>query len=103
MAWRGTKGIRTIARIRELLTELKLSINNVSIVINFVAGGLDPLVSAEMARLAISPVALIPQDEEIVRYDLEQKSLLELPDTALSVQAVNELMEKVLPPSKVLT
>ncbi|MBN1367703.1 MAG: carbon monoxide dehydrogenase, partial [Dehalococcoidales bacterium] len=97
------KGVRTIARIKELLGELKLTIKNVSIIINFVTGQLDPLVVAEMERLGINPVALIPQDDNIVRYDLEQKSLLELPDNSESVKAIGELMEKVLPGSKVLT
>jgi CO dehydrogenase maturation factor len=97
------KGIRTVARIKELVSELKLSVKKQSVVINFVSGQLDPLVVAEMERLDITPAALIPQDEEIVRFDLEQKSLLELPDDSKSVKAIDELMAKVLPSSKVLT
>jgi CO dehydrogenase maturation factor len=97
------KGIRTVARIKELVSELKLSVKKQSVVINFVSGQLDPLVVAEMERLDITPAALIPQDEEIVRFDLEQKSLLELPDDSKSVKAIDELMAKVLPASKVLT
>ncbi len=97
------KGIRTIGRIKELLGELKLSIKNVSIVVNFVADQLDPLVVAEMERLGITPAALIPQDEEIVRYDLEQKPLLELPDNSKSVKAIGELMEKVFPLVKAIS
>ena len=97
------KGVRTIARIQELLFELKLIIKNVSIVINFVDKQLDPLVVAEMERLGIKPVALVPKDEAIVRFDLEQKSLLELPDNSASVVAVGELMDKILKGSQVLS
>ncbi len=97
------KGVRTIARIKELIAELKLNVKHQSVVINFVSGELDPLVSAEMERLGITPAALIPQDAELVQFDLELRSLLELPDTAKAVQAVDELMVKVLPASKVLT
>jgi CO dehydrogenase maturation factor len=97
------KGIRTIARIKELLSELKLTIKKQSVIINFVNEKLDPLAVAEMERLGISPAALIPADEEIVRFDLEQKSLLELPDNAKSVIAIGRLMETVLPVAKAIT
>jgi CO dehydrogenase maturation factor len=97
------KGVRTIARIIELLAELKLTIKRQSVVINFVNEELDPLVVAEMARLGIKPAALIPQDEEIVRFDLEQQSLLELPDNSKSVRAIGQLMEMVLPMAKVIS
>ena len=97
------KGVRTIARIKELISELKLSVKNQSIVINFVSDRLDPLVIAEMGKLGITPAALIPQDDEVVRYDLELKPLLELPDTAKAVKAVDELMAKILPANRVLT
>ncbi len=91
------KGIRTIARIQELLAELKLTIKKQSVVINFVQEKLDPSVIAEMERLGIKPAALIPEDDEIVRFDLEQKPLLELPDNSKSVIAIGKLMEMVLP------
>ena len=97
------KGVRTIARIKELLGELKLTVKKQSVVINFVAGQLDPLVVAEMEKLGITSADLVPQDEEIVRYDLEQRPLLELPDTSKAVKAVAELMTKVLPVSETLT
>jgi hypothetical protein len=35
-------------------------------------------------------------DEELKRYDLEQKPLFSLPDTARAVTAVNQLMDKLL-------
>ena len=94
------KGIRTVARIKELIAELKLSVKKQSVVINFVSGQLDPLVVAEMERLGVTPAALIPQDNEIVRYDLELKPLLELPDTSKAVKAVGELMAKVFRSAK---
>ena len=90
------KGLRAIARVRELIKELKLVIERESIIINNVPGEVDPLIKEEMERLGITPAALIPADEEIRQFDLEQKPLFQLPDTSVAVTAVNKLMEKLL-------
>jgi CO dehydrogenase maturation factor len=92
----SVKGVRTVARIRELVAELKLSVKRQSVVINFVPAKLDPLVIEELNRLGISPTATIPFDEEVYQYDLKLKPLLDLPHTSKAVRAVNDLMAKLL-------
>jgi len=97
----SVKGLRAVARIRELIAELKLIIKRESIIINQVPDGIDPLLSQEMDRLGISPTATIPVDEELNRCDLEQKPLFDLPDTSKAVKAVNDLMNNLLQPEEV--
>ena len=92
----SVKGVRTVARIRELVSELKLVVKRQSVVINFVPTTLDPLVTEELARLGIDPTAIIPWDEAVHQYDLKLRPLLELPDTSKAVTAVNGLMAKLL-------
>jgi len=92
----SVKGVRTVARIRELVSELKLVVKRQSVVINFVPTALDPLVTEELARLGIDPTAIIPWDEEVREYDLKMKPLLDLPDTSRAVAAVGDLMAKFL-------
>ena len=92
----SVKGVRTVARIRELVSELKLIVKRQSVVINFVPTTLDPLVTEELARLGIGPTAIIPWDEAVRQYDLKLRPLLELPDTSKAVMAVNGLMAKLL-------
>jgi len=92
----SVKGVRTIARIKELVAELKLVVKRQSVVINFVPNGLDPTVTEELARLGIALTATIPLDEEVRQCDLRQKPLLDLPDPSRAVAAVNDLMDKVL-------
>ena len=91
----SVKGIRTVARIRDLVAELKLVVKRQLIVINFVPTKLDPLVTEELDRLGIDPIAIIPLDEEVYEYDLKLKSLLDLPDTSMATRAVNDLMTKL--------
>ena len=97
----SVKGIRAVARIRELVSELKLSVKGQSVVINLAPTELDPLVIAELDKLGISPTAIIPFDEEVYQHDLKLKPLLELPDTAKAVAAVNDLMDKLLKSEKI--
>ena len=94
------KGVRTLARLREMVTELKLDIKRQSVIINFVGNGIDPNVRDELARLNIEPSAVIPLDEEVREYDIKVKSLLELPDTSGAVKAVDGLLKRLLEKSK---
>lgn len=90
------KGVRTIARLKELVSELKLRVKSQSVIINRVPDGIDPHISEELARLGIEPAALIPEDELVAKYDLEVKPLLDLPDTSKAVQAVGKLLDRLL-------
>jgi CO dehydrogenase maturation factor len=92
----SVKGVRTLARIWELVTELKLTVGRQLMIVNLAPPELDPLVSEELSKLGIEPAALIPEDELIYRYDLELKPLLNLPDTSIAVRAVNNLMTEIL-------
>lgn len=99
----SVKGVRTIARLRDLVKELKLVVRRQSVIINQVPNGIDPLISKELARLGLEPTATIPIDKELYRYDLEQKSVLGLPDTSKVVTAVSDLMTRLLKTEKIHT
>ncbi|MBA7467202.1 hypothetical protein ES707_02408 [subsurface metagenome] len=92
----SAKGIRTVARIRDLISELKLTVKRQSVIINFAPTKLDPLVTEELVRLGIDPVATIPIDNEVYEYDLKLKPLLDLPDTSKAVMAINDLMARLI-------
>jgi CO dehydrogenase maturation factor len=94
----SVKGVRTIARIKELVAELKLRVRHESIVINMAPSQLDPQIVTELEKLGLQPDAIIPQDEQIYQSDLKQVSLLDLPEDSLSVRAIARLMSRVLTP-----
>jgi CO dehydrogenase maturation factor len=90
------KGVRTIARIKELVTELKLRVKHESIIISMVPGDIDPLIASELEKLGLKPDVAVPQDEMIYQYDLQAKSLLDLPDDSGAVKAVDMFLSKIL-------
>jgi len=91
----SVKGVRTIARIKELVAELRLRVKHQSTIINMSPGQLDPLIVNELERLGLKFDALIPYDELIYQSDLHLKSVLDLPENSPSVQAVKNLMARV--------
>ena len=99
----SVKGVRTIARIRDLISELKLVVARQLMIINFAPAKLAPLISQELARLGIEPVVLIPEDEQIYKCDLELKPLLDLPDTSKAVGAIGDLMAGILNKDRLAT
>jgi len=92
----SVKGVRTVARIKGLVSELKLVVKRQWVLVNFAPTKLDPLVTDELTRLGIDQVTTIPLDNEVYEYDLKLKPLLDLPDASKAVVAVSDLMSKLL-------
>lgn len=90
------KGVRTIARIRGLVAELKLNVRKELPLINGVPGMVNPAIAGELDRLGITTAAAIPFDENIEQFDILQKPLLDLPDSSPAVKAIQNLMGNII-------
>jgi CO dehydrogenase maturation factor len=90
------KGVRTIGNILDLIKELKLNVKRQSIVINQAPGRLDSMIVEGLDDLGVQADAVIPMDDLIADYDLQQKPLTDLPDDSPAVLALEALMEKLL-------
>jgi CO dehydrogenase maturation factor len=92
----SVKGVRTVARIKELVAELRLKIRHQSVVINIAPETIDPAVERELEKLGLKADVIIPEDPEISRADLELKSLLDVPENSPAVKAVGQMMSKLV-------
>jgi CO dehydrogenase maturation factor len=90
------KGVRTVARIKDIVSDLRLSVKRQSIIINSAPLELDAVVVEEMKRLNIKPSVVIPWDDELYQFDIELTPLLDLPDSSKAVLAINDMMAKLL-------
>jgi CO dehydrogenase maturation factor len=90
------KGVESGARIAELAKELRLDVKEMGFVINRVPGTMDPVILQKVAEKGLQIFGSIPEDEQIKRFDLEGRSLLELPEDNQVTIAVRELVEKIL-------
>jgi len=92
----SVKGIRSIARVQELIEELKLPVKKQVVIINMVPVAIDELVLNEMKNLKIKADIVVPEDDALFRFDLGQKPLTGLPDNSPAVQAVDALLDNYL-------
>jgi CO dehydrogenase maturation factor len=90
------RGILTASRIRDLIHELNLHIKQEAIVINRVAGELDPEILKDLKKQNLTLAGFIPADEEIYRYDLEGKPTVQLPAKSKAVQAAQRIFEEYI-------
>ncbi len=89
-------GIRSARRIRELVAELALPVRRTALVVNR-ATALPPAVEAAIAADGLVLAGLVPDDPEIPQYELAGRSLLELPDDAPAVAAVERMLAALAP------
>ena len=80
-----------------MLGSLKLNIGNLGIVVSRGPEDLSKAFLDEVAEIDLPISAVIPEDPALLEYDMERKSLLELPDDSLSVVAIDEMLKETCP------
>ena len=87
------RGILTAVRIRDLVHELDLRIERSVLIVNRVLGELDAGILAEIKRYDLELGGTIPEDEEVLKYDLEGRPTFYLPGSSRAIQAVRRIFE----------
>ena len=90
------RGLRAVGRIVDMLDELKLDVSNIGLVVNRAPAELGKPFLAEVEKIGISIVGIIPNDDALLEYDMEQRSLVELPDDSPAVVAVSGMMTEIM-------
>ncbi len=89
------RGLRALKRIHGMLDSLKLKVNDLGIVVTRAPEKIGDVFLAEVQETGLPIVAVVPDDPALLEFDMERKSLLELPDDAPSVQAVEKMMNNL--------
>jgi CO dehydrogenase maturation factor len=84
-------GIRSAQRIRALIAELALPVRRMALVVNR-SSELPPAVEAAIAADGLELAGLVPDDPWVAEYELAGRPLLELPDEAPAVVAVDRML-----------
>jgi CO dehydrogenase maturation factor len=90
------RGLRAVGRINGMLGDLKLDVRQKGLIVNRAPERLSQAFLDEAAQIGVPILCTIPQDDHLLEFDMERRSLLELPDDSPAVLAVNGLMEKIL-------
>lgn len=91
------RGLRALKRIHELIDGLKLDIKDRGMVVTRAPETLNDAFMKEVQTLGIPILGIIPDDGLLMDFDMEQRSLMELPDDSSSVLAVEKMMKKIMP------
>ena len=89
-------GIRSAQRIRVLVGELALPVRRMALVINQ-ATTLPPAVETAIAADGLDLAGLVPEDPQIPVFELAGRPVLDLPDDAPAVIAVERMLAALSP------
>ena len=85
--------LRSAKRIQETAEKLKLKIKKIYLVLNETGG--NPRGGEKMEDVGLPLFGRIPYDEEIMERSIKAKSLLDLPESSIALQAVKQIMRKL--------
>ena len=86
------RGLRALRRIHEMLASLKLDVKQLGIIVTRAPETLSGAFMDEVEEICVQIVGTIPNDPALLEFDMEKRSLMELPDDSLSVVAVDRIM-----------
>ena len=89
------RGLRAVGRINEMLGDLKLDVKHKGLIVNRAPETLNQAFMDEVEKIGVPILCTIPDDRNLLAFDMEQRSLLDLPDDSAAVKAVDQMMEKV--------
>jgi len=89
------RGLETAERIRDLIAELDLNIENLYVVLNKVTDTNRERLHEYASELNLKLVGMIPFDDNIAHFDLEGIPLAGLPEESLSVIEVAKIAKKI--------
>lgn len=90
------RGLRAVGRINGLLDDLKLDVREKGLIVNRAPDQLNQAFLDEVEQIGVPLLCTIPQDDNLLEFDMERRSMLELPDDSPAVLAVNDLVEKII-------
>jgi CO dehydrogenase maturation factor len=85
------RGLRTLGRIKELITELKLDVRKIGVVVGRTRNGLSEEFHREIGKIELNFTGTIPDDPLIYEHDSRGIPLSGLPHDAPSKSAVRKI------------
>jgi len=94
-------GLRAAGRIRELSEEIDIEIGQQFLLINRVPGEPDESFKRKAEEQGVKLLGIIPVDKAIYESDIAGNSVIDLPDESMAVKVLNDLLEQIIPTTKV--
>jgi CO dehydrogenase maturation factor len=92
----SARSVRSAARIHNLTKELKVPIKNMHLILTRGKEGDIEALEGEISQVGLPVAGMIPEDRQLVAYEIAGKALYELPADSPSVAATNEVLDRIL-------
>jgi CO dehydrogenase maturation factor len=90
------RGIQAAGRIAEMIGQLDMAVKQVHLIVNRAPDGkLEEGVLEEIQTQKLSLIGVVPQDEDVYRYDAAGKALVELREDGPVKKALGEIIQKL--------
>ncbi|MCL6639407.1 MAG: AAA family ATPase [Firmicutes bacterium] len=90
----SARGIRSAKRVKELVETLNLDVKKMYLVVSKVQEGSIEALQDEIDKTNLKLIGSIPLDAHVAEYDLHSMPLVDLPDDAPAVAAIDEILRK---------
>jgi len=93
----STRGILTAKRIYDLVKEMEIRVGKSLLLINKVNGNLAKEIVDMVDSMGLTLGGVVPSDSDIAKFDLAQRSLLELPNGNKAYDYVSGILKDYIP------
>jgi len=90
------RGILSAGRIQELADDLSLNIGSKHFIVNMAKESQKEALASMAASYALDLVGIVPEDEDVARFDLEGRPTVELEDENPAIKAAYDIFQRVL-------
>jgi CO dehydrogenase maturation factor len=90
------KGLHTASRVKKLAKELEISFEQIYLILNRVKEGNEEKLLEKAQNTGLEILGLIHDDKIVSTFDLEGKSLMNLPNDSEPVRVVKDIIEKII-------
>jgi CO dehydrogenase maturation factor len=90
------RGVQAVGRIAAMVEDMKLRPGVTKLIVNRAPGGkLDEGILEEIARQNLELIGVLPQDDNIYRYDADGKPSSDVPEDSPVKAALRDILQKL--------
>lgn len=88
----SSMGFQTARRIKELAKEVHINFKKICLVGNRFSPEMEPLLKEEANKIGVEYAGLVPQDDNVFKYNLAGKPIFDLSQESPALRAVKEIL-----------
>jgi CO dehydrogenase maturation factor len=90
------RGIVAAGRIAEFRKELDINIENSYLILNRLNGTIPEILQEKIDRLDVPLLGVVPENEELIEFDVSGRPLIELGDESPVYQAIAKILAMII-------